>query len=1195
MARTEEAITTTTMTTTMTTTTTTIANDMDDASLLSSAAPLATDPELLAQVDSASLPVEHRGLDSGDGKGGGILVLETPDPGLYERGKPNEEDYDSEEVQRVIHWRPSKSQEEETVAAVDLTERRRPKPQPTSQDSYNEQEPLVYICNDPDNCPPPVPGLPYPPPAHSFPHFRPRPIVRTTAKQQPKRRFKPFIRKYSYRVKNGDADYITDENKLSTLYRGSVRKQLRKKRIKSRTTPTAATLTTTTTRAASPSTASSSKNSSLNPTDFSALSLEELQEIMKVKAGLVKDSSGTGKENEDDIIESANDTGLLSKEVVQQKEEHNTRDYDDIAQDPIENNYDEMLADYAPTSFRYPSSTSATISIASSTSTTVPTTAPSTTTPEWRERKPLDISLSLVNDYGSESHNIPDDVGSLLSDMMDLTTFGLKKGVKSHTSLPLPLPVLPQDSPAMTQNTPSVIQQFPNFREEVDQTSPSSYPSKTTTTEGTKTSRPQLQSNAKNPREENVQRADAAQNTVEEAHVTAAAKEAGEISSLRKSPGVREMPKTTTKGPILSKTSGNFIKFSMGNSVSDFNTSGSLLDLGQTREHEQEINTKYKTSLGESGEAEYDERGSVVRESERSTYDDPYKLYYHPSHRYQEATTTRSRPTEYPTNSRYQPFTIRLPKTTSTTTTTTTTTPFTVTPTTTKPKLPFLKASSSPQSRPYRRRFRPYQSAFFGMQRRPPPPPQLLPEKSGGVYDPPHGNFLDHFTAMPTIKPRKYSYSVQKTTTTPFTVKPTSTLRMQSSNNNYNKFSIFTVRPTTKVASSVSNIRSKEFAQKAKASLEPYETPFTVSLTTTAETTTSSPPPFTVQASRTLVPKTFVQPHITPGQTMKQQMGIMNPDMFSHDVFLSHDVELKEPFDHGLPAFYTTKEPPPPPPPRPNRFNHRYPPRTTTRIVTTTTRRPTATRDNEEYVSSPYDGDDETSIDGFVDFSRMPLVFGEEIERPFPDKKAAFPPDGEKAIDVEAGSLRPTKEKTIIQPRHKVKQNKTSAAYLKNPYGSNFIRLEVDEDRFRHNKSAIGIRHVPLMVFRNGLKKSGSSPSVPHRRKKKPSKFSNPMRRPFQLSQLAKKPSFIPPVRVPPFTSIRPRRKSLKVGNKQAKRKKKKPQNKEMLLHDVMETLPGALQRLPGFVQKLVTSSHPSSSPSAWLAGAFNGRELDRR
>lgn len=36
---------------------------------------------------------------------------------------------------------------------------------------------------------------------------------------------------------------------------------------------------------------------------------------------------------------------------------------------------------------------------------------------------------------------------------------------------------------------------------------------------------------------------------------------------------------------------------------------------------------------------------------------------------------------------------------------------------------------------------------------------------------------------------------------------------------------------------------------------------------------------------------------------------------------------------------------------------------------------------------------------------------------------------------------------------------------MKNPFGNDFIRLEVDADRFRHNKTGSGgIHHIPLII-----------------------------------------------------------------------------------------------------------------------------------
>jgi hypothetical protein len=61
--------------------------------------------------------------------------------------------------------------------------------------------------------------------------------------------------------------------------------------------------------------------------------------------------------------------------------------------------------------------------------------------------------------------------------------------------------------------------------------------------------------------------------------------------------------------------------------------------------------------------------------------------------------------------------------------------------------------------------------------------------------------------------------------------------------------------------------------------------------------------------------------------------------------------------------------------------------------------------------------------------------------------------------------------------------------YLKNPFGSDFVRLEVDPDRYSHNKS-LGIRHIPLKV--NGYPTTMDMPSHP----KKIPVFKRPSRGP---------------------------------------------------------------------------------------------------
>ena len=92
--------------------------------------------------------------------------------------------------------------------------------------------------------------------------------------------------------------------------------------------------------------------------------------------------------------------------------------------------------------------------------------------------------------------------------------------------------------------------------------------------------------------------------------------------------------------------------------------------------------------------------------------------------------------------------------------------------------------------------------------------------------------------------------------------------------------------------------------------------------------------------------------------------------------------------------------------------------------------------------------------------------------------------------------------------------------YLQNPFGSDFVRLEVDPDRYSHNKS-LGIRHIPLKV--NGYPTTMQMPTHP----KKIPIFKRPSRRPkkgkrktpVRKRQLNKKPSSFqeppPSIRVP--------------------------------------------------------------------------------
>ncbi len=57
-------------------------------------------------------------------------------------------------------------------------------------------------------------------------------------------------------------------------------------------------------------------------------------------------------------------------------------------------------------------------------------------------------------------------------------------------------------------------------------------------------------------------------------------------------------------------------------------------------------------------------------------------------------------------------------------------------------------------------------------------------------------------------------------------------------------------------------------------------------------------------------------------------------------------------------------------------------------------------------------------------------------------------------------------------------KKKVIRGYLKNPFGSDFIRLEVDEDRLKHNKTA-GVVHVPLVVVDKAAMQKGAVVAAP--------------------------------------------------------------------------------------------------------------------
>jgi len=167
-------------------------------------------------------------------------------------------------------------------------------------------------------------------------------------------------------------------------------------------------------------------------------------------------------------------------------------------------------------------------------------------------------------------------------------------------------------------------------------------------------------------------------------------------------------------------------------------------------------------------------------------------------------------------------------------------------------------------------------------------------------------------------------------------------------------------------------------------------------------------------------------------------------------------------------------------------------------------------------------------------------------------------------------------------------QNQNS--YLDNPFGGDFIKLEIDTERFDTNKTAPGVHHIPLDVYGYPDVPTYKTPdeqsfesnlpleekSIEEHSEKEISKInlSNPV---FN----SKKPLYKPP---PVLTEYEPP-KSANVPEYRHQfpvASKAKKQEKES-----MANLPNALQNLPMFMERLM------GNHADWVQRAWRGRERD--
>jgi hypothetical protein len=154
--------------------------------------------------------------------------------------------------------------------------------------------------------------------------------------------------------------------------------------------------------------------------------------------------------------------------------------------------------------------------------------------------------------------------------------------------------------------------------------------------------------------------------------------------------------------------------------------------------------------------------------------------------------------------------------------------------------------------------------------------------------------------------------------------------------------------------------------------------------------------------------------------------------------------------------------------------------------------------------------------------------------------------------------------------------------YLENPFGGDFIKLEIDRDRFDTNKTKPGVHHIPLDVY--------GYPDVPTYKTADESSYGPLKEKSIEISKSkptkplfsSKKPLYKPP---PVLTEYKPP-KSAKIPEykHQYPAAVAAPKKSEK---EAMTNLPNALQNLPMFMERLM------GDHADWVQRAWRGRERD--
>jgi len=163
-------------------------------------------------------------------------------------------------------------------------------------------------------------------------------------------------------------------------------------------------------------------------------------------------------------------------------------------------------------------------------------------------------------------------------------------------------------------------------------------------------------------------------------------------------------------------------------------------------------------------------------------------------------------------------------------------------------------------------------------------------------------------------------------------------------------------------------------------------------------------------------------------------------------------------------------------------------------------------------------------------------------------------------------------------------------SYLRNPFGEDFIKLEIDQSNFRTNKTKPSVHHIPLDV--HGFPdvpslRSQPEPSEGDRKKRKPlfSKPKPPYKPPPVITEYQPPGDYDSPAesKVLDYKHQFPASKAEASGTHIQEFSKQPPTWRGGLFQEAMSNLPNAIRDLPAFMERLM------GNHAGWVRRAWQG------